>query len=55
MPADPGLDGESVVLLGVVRGHGVLRPGGGVVVRLATLPDDGPTGGFFDEHGPVPW
>jgi NAD(P)-dependent dehydrogenase (short-subunit alcohol dehydrogenase family) len=26
-----------------------------VIVRLATLPDDGPTGGFFDEAGPVPW
>ncbi|MET7425800.1 SDR family NAD(P)-dependent oxidoreductase [Dactylosporangium sp. NPDC005555] len=24
-------------------------------VRLATLPADGPTGGFFDEDGPVPW
>ena len=24
-------------------------------VRLAALPDDGPTGGFFDENGPVPW
>ncbi|MDT0157254.1 SDR family oxidoreductase [Microbacterium sp. ARD32] len=29
--------------------------GATVIVRLATLPDDGPTGGFFDEHGPVPW
>jgi NAD(P)-dependent dehydrogenase (short-subunit alcohol dehydrogenase family) len=26
-----------------------------VVVRFATLPPDGPTGGFFDEHGVVPW
>ena len=24
-------------------------------VRLATLPADGPTGGFFDKNGPVPW
>jgi hypothetical protein len=24
-------------------------------VRLATLPADGPTGGFFDESGVVPW
>ncbi len=24
-------------------------------VRLATLPADGPTGGFFDENGAVPW
>lgn len=26
-----------------------------VIVKLATLPDDGPTGGFFDDEGPVPW
>ena len=25
------------------------------VVRLATLPDDGPSGGFFNEAGVVPW
>ena len=25
------------------------------IVRLATLTQDGPTGGFFDENGPVPW
>ena len=29
--------------------------GAKVVFRLATLPDDGPTGGFFDEKGPIPW
>jgi NAD(P)-dependent dehydrogenase (short-subunit alcohol dehydrogenase family) len=27
----------------------------GVVIRLATLPADGPTGRFFDEDGEVPW
>jgi NAD(P)-dependent dehydrogenase (short-subunit alcohol dehydrogenase family) len=26
-----------------------------VMVRLATLPADGPTGGFFEDLGPVPW
>jgi NAD(P)-dependent dehydrogenase (short-subunit alcohol dehydrogenase family) len=26
-----------------------------VPVKLATLSPDGPTGGFFDETGPVPW
>ncbi|MEV5957072.1 SDR family oxidoreductase [Streptomyces sp. NPDC051987] len=25
------------------------------VVDLATLPDDGPSGGFFDEHGALAW
>ncbi|MDQ0379098.1 SDR family NAD(P)-dependent oxidoreductase [Amycolatopsis thermophila] len=29
--------------------------GAAVVVRLATLGADGPTGGFFAEDGPVPW
>ena len=24
-------------------------------IQLATLPDDGPTGGFFDDAGVVPW
>lgn len=27
----------------------------GVVVDLATLPGDGPNGGYFNERGPVPW
>jgi NAD(P)-dependent dehydrogenase (short-subunit alcohol dehydrogenase family) len=26
-----------------------------VAIQLATLDDGGPTGGFFDETGPVPW
>lgn len=26
-----------------------------IVVHLATLPEDGPNGGFFDENGVVPW
>ncbi|MFF0267031.1 SDR family oxidoreductase [Kribbella sp. NPDC004536] len=29
--------------------------GAAVVVRYASLPADGPTGGFFDENGAVPW
>jgi NAD(P)-dependent dehydrogenase (short-subunit alcohol dehydrogenase family) len=29
--------------------------GAAIVVRLATLPDDGPRGGFFDDEGVVPW
>ncbi|WP_260189549.1 SDR family oxidoreductase [Actinophytocola gossypii] len=37
--------------------RGFLTPaqGAAAVVRLATLPSDGPTGGFFDADGPVPW
>lgn len=29
--------------------------GAAVAVRLATLPDDGPRGGFFDDEGAVAW
>ncbi|MFD0578264.1 SDR family NAD(P)-dependent oxidoreductase [Dactylosporangium darangshiense] len=29
--------------------------GAEVVVHLATLADDGPTGGFFSDEGPMPW
>lgn len=29
--------------------------GAAIVVELATLPDDGPRGGLFDEGGVVPW
>ena len=32
-----------------------LEQGATAAVRLATLPDDGPTGGYFDEDGVVPW
>ncbi|MEU8590788.1 SDR family oxidoreductase [Streptomyces sp. NPDC048664] len=31
------------------------RQGAAVAVRLATLPDDGPTGQLFDDQGVVPW
>jgi len=29
--------------------------GAAIAVRLATLPEGGPRGGFFDDEGPVPW
>lgn len=29
--------------------------GAAIALRLATLPDDGPRGGFFDEGGVIPW
>ncbi len=37
------------------RGHRTPQQGATVAVQLATLPDDGPTGGFFNEDGPLPW
>ncbi len=29
--------------------------GAAIAVRFATLPDGGPTGGFFDDDGVIPW
>ncbi|MBB6120539.1 NAD(P)-dependent dehydrogenase (short-subunit alcohol dehydrogenase family) [Nocardiopsis algeriensis] len=29
--------------------------GAAIAIRLATLPDGGPSGGFFDDGGAVPW
>jgi NAD(P)-dependent dehydrogenase (short-subunit alcohol dehydrogenase family) len=29
--------------------------GAAIAIRLATLPEDGPRGGFFDDEGAVPW
>ena len=37
------------------RGHQTVEEGTDAVVTLAQVPPDGPTGGFFDRHGPVPW
>jgi NAD(P)-dependent dehydrogenase (short-subunit alcohol dehydrogenase family) len=37
------------------RGVRTVQQGAEIVARLATLPDDGPTGGFFDDAGAVPW
>ncbi|WP_134740180.1 SDR family oxidoreductase [Nocardioides sp. 503] len=37
------------------RGHRTPQQGAATAIRLATLPDDGPTGGFFDDDGVVPW
>ncbi|MGW5052548.1 SDR family oxidoreductase [Actinokineospora sp. NPDC004072] len=38
-------------------GHAPRTPaqGAAIAIRLATLPDDGPRGGFFDDEGVVPW
>jgi NAD(P)-dependent dehydrogenase (short-subunit alcohol dehydrogenase family) len=41
-----------------LNGHAGMRTvqlGAKIVVDLATLPDSGPNGGFFNEDGPLPW
>ena len=37
------------------RGHQTVEQGAAAAVRLALLPEDGPTGGFFSSAGSVPW
>lgn len=37
------------------RGTRTPEQGAATPIRLATLPDDGPTGQFFDDDGPVAW
>ncbi|WP_436535168.1 SDR family oxidoreductase [Actinoplanes sp. HUAS TT8] len=37
------------------RGHRTAEQGAATAIRLATLPDGGPTGAFFEDAGVVPW
>ena len=37
------------------RGVRTPEQGAAIAIRLASLPDDGPTGGFFEDAGVVPW
>jgi NAD(P)-dependent dehydrogenase (short-subunit alcohol dehydrogenase family) len=37
------------------RGYRTPQQGAATPIRLATLPDDGPTGGYFEDAGSIPW
>jgi NAD(P)-dependent dehydrogenase (short-subunit alcohol dehydrogenase family) len=37
------------------RGVRTPEQGAAIAIRLATLPDDGPTGGYFEDAGVIPW
>ncbi len=50
--ADPGYVATD---LNQHSGPRTVAQGATAPVRLATLPADGPTGGYFDEDGAVPW
>jgi NAD(P)-dependent dehydrogenase (short-subunit alcohol dehydrogenase family) len=50
--ADPGFTATD---LNQHRGHQTVEQGAAEAVRLAVLPEDGPTGGFFSSAGRVPW
>jgi short-subunit dehydrogenase involved in D-alanine esterification of teichoic acids len=46
---------ENAVTLPVYPATQSLTEGTDAIVRLATLPKDGPTGTFQDRNGTVPW
>jgi NAD(P)-dependent dehydrogenase (short-subunit alcohol dehydrogenase family) len=50
--ADPGFTATD---LHDDRGTPNVEQAARIVVKLATLPESGPTGEFFDENGQVPW
>ncbi len=50
--ADPGYTATD---LNQHRGTRTAQQAATIAVHLATMPDDGSTGGYFDENGPVPW
>ncbi|MEH2394887.1 MAG: SDR family oxidoreductase [Nostoc sp.] len=50
--ADPGFTATDI---NQHRGYRTVEQGAIAPVRLATLPDDGSSGGFFNENGVVPW
>jgi NAD(P)-dependent dehydrogenase (short-subunit alcohol dehydrogenase family) len=50
--ADPGYTATD---MNKHQGFRSVEQGATAAVRLATLPADGPTGGYFDENGLLPW
>ena len=50
-----GCPGYVATDLNGFRGVRTPEQGAAIAVKLATLPDDGPTGQFFDDAGVVPW
>lgn len=50
--ADPGFTATD---LNGHRGYRSVEQGASIIVELATLPDDGATGSYFDDQGVLPW
>jgi NAD(P)-dependent dehydrogenase (short-subunit alcohol dehydrogenase family) len=36
-------------------GRQTVEQGAEIIVRMAQIGPDGPTGGYFDANGPLPW
>ncbi|MER5863014.1 SDR family NAD(P)-dependent oxidoreductase [Kitasatospora sp. NPDC002040] len=50
-----GCPGFTATDLNGFQGVRTPQQGAAIAIRLATLPGDGPSGGFFDDGGTVPW
>ncbi|GAA4935509.1 SDR family oxidoreductase [Actinoplanes utahensis] len=50
-----GCPGFTATDLNGHRGHRTPEQGAAIAIRLATLPAGGPTGGYFEDAGPIPW
>jgi NAD(P)-dependent dehydrogenase (short-subunit alcohol dehydrogenase family) len=50
-----GCPGFCATDLNEFRGVRTAQQGAAIAIHLATLPDSGPTGGFFEDDGVVPW
>ncbi len=50
--ADPGFTASDI---NGHRGYKTVEQGASIIVDLATLPETGATGGYFDEQGALPW
>jgi NAD(P)-dependent dehydrogenase (short-subunit alcohol dehydrogenase family) len=53
--ADPGACDTDLIKATGFRPPRTAADGAAIAVRLATLGPDGPSGGFFNDRGPVPW
>jgi NAD(P)-dependent dehydrogenase (short-subunit alcohol dehydrogenase family) len=47
--------GYTATAINNFQGHQTVEEGSIAAVKMALLPADGPTGGFFDRNGTVPW
>lgn len=37
------------------KGHRTVEQGAAIIVKMATIGEDGPTGGYFDDNGVISW
>jgi len=51
----PRLHGYIAADLNNQPGNRIVEHGSQIIVQLATLPQDGPSGGFFNAAGTVAW